>query len=132
MLEGWALFFQKVASQRLGTLDGINLESRPSTAEPNYDVPGNVAAYMWDVVDDSTNSTPRPPVDDTDGDQYTVYSESLEVRYDRMAKFFYGQPTNADFRKVWLENIEPRSSAQGTCPSHYAVTVRNSAAISPC
>jgi hypothetical protein len=134
MLEGWAVFFESVATQRLKTIQGSDTEFRPSSAPNGYGTPGNVAAYLYDIADDSYTfpDGSRPPMDDRDNDPFRVSNQSLERRYERVAGFFSDLNPASNFYTVWMERIRPQTEATGRCQEHWAVAQRNAISVPSC
>jgi hypothetical protein len=135
LLEGWAVFFERVASEKLRTQGGRRTEVRPSNAPSGPSVPGNVAVYLYDIADDSYQppaGQPYPLLTDTDGDAFVRSNESLDLRYTRVANLFRGMSTSSSINQVWQQNIRPDTRSLGTCEAHRRVMTANTITVTSC
>ncbi|WMT58431.1 hypothetical protein [Truepera radiovictrix] len=129
LLEGWAVFFEQVATARLNTRLYRRTEFRPSSAPSGPRVPGNVAAYLYDIADDSGS---QARLKDDDSDAFVRTNEELDLRYTRVANFFRGMATHSSIDQVWQQNIRPDTRSLGTCEAHRRVMVANTITVSSC
>ena len=117
MLEGWAVFFENVATDKFNTASGRPIETnrydpKPSDGPTSIGTPGNVAGYLWDITDDHGSN---PDLNDFDNDLVVYTNQSIEKRFERTGNFFYNQPENANFKTIWDANFKPALRATGTC-----------------
>lgn len=119
MLEGFALWFDAVATRRLGTSSTQTrifepekrLSSTPSTAA----TPGNVAQYLWDATDvhlaDAQLIGEQKEFRNADADAIVSFTRSTDARYAAVARYFDGGATNEDLGYMFRFRIWPKLTA---------------------
>jgi hypothetical protein len=124
MLEGFALWFDAVATRVLGVgsrdsqpydIYDFPPDIRPTTNAPKgAAVPGRVAQYLWDVTDvHGDNSGMKIQDEDSDAvkdyrDSSLSLSQDLNRRYAKVASFFYDAAPNQDFNYMWRYHIRAK------------------------
>ncbi len=129
MLEGFALWFDAVATRALGTesrpVNVFQPEPRSTTFNRSFATPGRVAQYLWDGMDVhlplSQLTAAEARFRDTDqpadfrnlGDKITSTDKNVKNRYAYIANFFTKGAPNEDLGYMWRYSIRPKLSADG-------------------
>lgn len=129
MLEGWAVFFENVASDRFNTNPGRSVEINRYDPDPNdpfatVGAVGNVAGFLWDISDDHGIGS-NLDLEDFDNDLIVNTNQSIESRFEQTGNYFYNLPVNTNFGVVWSRNIAPRLRGTGMCDAHERTAFRN-------
>lgn len=129
MLEGFADWFERVyrsvAINQDYAYEYRGTKSDGSPADKGESVPGNVAAFLWDITDYLPS---QYPVRDDDNDEVHV-TGSVAERYARVAGFFHHHNTNENFGFVWRYRIlaqRPESVIPDYCKVLKRNTINNS------
>ena len=128
ILEGWAVFFENVASDRFNTNPGRSVEINRYDPDPgdgytNIGTPGNVAGFLWDITDDHGSN---PDLNDFDNDIIVNTNQSIESRFEQTGNYFYNLPVITNFGVVWDRNIAPKlRGIPGRCDAYEDTAFKN-------
>ena len=114
MLEGFAVWFEIVATRALGTkiAGDVHPEYKPTNIQSsNHMRPGSVAQFLLDITDSHSGSGVLQNDEPLSIDPVRQLDPNIRVRYRNTAQFFHHGQIEFGFLTVWDKMFKPRLPA---------------------